>query len=53
VTQEVADDPTRARGAVHDQRSDHWSVPVGGDPGFLLVYAVVAERRTVIVLRIL
>ena len=42
-------DPFGLPGAIHDASSDQWSAPVGGG---LVLYAVVAEPATVIVLRL-
>ena len=43
--------PTDLPGAVFDQPSDQWSAPFG-DLG-LMLYAVVPDRATVIILRII
>jgi hypothetical protein len=42
-------DPLDLPDAVHDSASDQWSAPVGGG---LVLYAVVAEPATAIVLRL-
>jgi hypothetical protein len=42
-------DPFGLPGAVYDASSDQWSAPLGGG---LVLYAVVAEPVTVIVLRL-
>ena len=46
----LLDDPTAEPGAVHNRRSDQYSMPLG-DHGFLF-FAVVARPPTVIVLRL-
>ena len=48
---QLQDDPVGWLGAVHDAGSDQWSVTLG-ERG-LVLYAVVAEPATVIVLRLL
>jgi mRNA-degrading endonuclease RelE of RelBE toxin-antitoxin system len=43
--------PTHVPGAVFDQPSDQWSAPLGDFA--LVLYAVVPDRATVIILRII
>jgi hypothetical protein len=47
----LLENPTVDSDAVHNKRSDQWSVPLGDD-GFLF-YAVVREPATLIILRVL
>ena len=47
---ELVHDPTNAKQAIYERRSDQWSVPVAG--GECLVYAVVAAPPTLIVERV-
>ena len=47
---ELEHTPTEVPGAVYDQAADHWTPPFG-DFSFIL-YAVVPDRPTVIILRI-
>ncbi len=47
---ELLENPTAARDAVYNKRSDQWSVPLG-EQGFLF-YAVVCNPAKVIVLRL-
>ena len=47
---QLLENPTADADAVHNERSDQWSVPLGARG--LLFYAVVREPATVIVLRL-
>jgi hypothetical protein len=47
----LAVEPTQPAGAVYNEASDQWSVPLAGTG--LLFYAVVEDHATVIILRIL
>ncbi|GAA3224092.1 hypothetical protein GCM10017691_11770 [Pseudonocardia petroleophila] len=46
----LLENPTTDADAVHNARSDQWSVPLGDD-GFLF-YAVVRDPATLIILRV-
>ena len=47
---QLVNDPTGDPQVAYDERSDHWSLPIGDQD--LLLYAVVADPPTVIIIRL-
>jgi hypothetical protein len=50
--QELLENPTGNPDKQYDQQFDQWSIPIGADKGWI-VYAIVANARLVILLRLL
>ncbi|MGH3692648.1 MAG: type II toxin-antitoxin system RelE family toxin [Pseudonocardiaceae bacterium] len=50
--QELLENPTGNPDKQYDQQFDQWSIPIGGDKGWI-VYAIVENSRLVILLRFL